>query len=89
MQCIHQKNNSEAWLLSLLGWHKSGGGAVLSHSTLHIRGEVQRVHPFTNDNVNTSFYEWGNVNILVLQGKGQHISDQGQGWDQLQRALEA
>lgn len=71
-----------------MGWHESGG-AVLSHSTLHIPGEVQRVRPFTTDNVNTSCCEQGNVKILILQGQGGHTNDQGQAWDQLWRALEA
>lgn len=52
----------------------------MSRSTLHIPGEV---HPFTTVNVNTSFYEWGNVNILTLLGQGGHTNDQGQGWHRL------
>lgn len=39
---------------------------------------MKSVHPFPNDSVNTSGYEWGNANILVLQGKGGHPTDQGQ-----------
>lgn len=49
----------------------------MSHSTLHIPGEVQRVRPFTTDNVNTSCCEQGNVKILILQGQGGHTNAKG------------
>lgn len=30
------------------------------------------IQPFTDNNINTSSYKQGNVNILILQGKGRH-----------------
>lgn len=38
---------------------------IISHRTWHLPGEAQRAQPSQN-----LLYQWGNVSILIFQGKG-------------------